>query len=69
MNYRIAGTDVDVEFFERNTPVVLEVLLNLHLYIVAREVSAELIAIGAELIGNDGKEYLDRQCSTHAEIG
>jgi hypothetical protein len=52
---RIAGANVEVELVERDAAVVFEVLLDLDLDVVAREVTAKLIAIRAELVGN-GRE-------------
>jgi hypothetical protein len=59
MDDRIAGTDVGVEFVERAGAEVLEILLDLHFGIVAREVAAKLFAIVLEFIGNTGDENLD----------
>ena len=52
--------DIDVELVERVAAEVFEVLLHLHFDIVPREVGAQLIAIGAELIRNGREKNLHR---------
>jgi len=44
--------DVDIELVERVAAEILEILLHLHFDIVPREVGAELVAIGAEIVGS-----------------
>ena len=45
---------------------VLEILLHLHFDIVPREVGAELVAIGAEFVGNSREKDFDRHWRTPA---
>ena len=60
MHDGVAMGDVDVELVERVAAEVLEVLLHLHCDIVPREVMDELIAIGAELVGNGRNQCVFR---------
>ena len=60
MHDAIAMRDIDVELVERVAAEVLEVLLHLHFDVVPREVGAELIAIGAELVGDRRQKDLHR---------
>jgi hypothetical protein len=53
---RVASLDVEVELVERDAAVVLEILLDLHLHIVAREIVAKLIAVIAKFIRHRGQE-------------
>ena len=55
MHNGVAVTDVKVKLPERDRTVILEVFLNLHLYIMAREIAPELISIVAKFVGNSRK--------------
>jgi hypothetical protein len=65
MNHRVTGGDADIEFVEDAEAEILEVLLDLHFDIVAREVMAKLVAVGAEFIGNAGDENADGHGRPH----
>jgi hypothetical protein len=60
VNDRVASGDVGVELVQRDRAEVLEVLLDLHLDIVAREVRAQSIAVVAKLVRNRRQENPDR---------
>ena len=60
MHDAVAMRDIDVEFIENAAPEVLEVLLDRHFDVVPREVGAEQIAIGAELVGDRRQKDLHR---------
>jgi hypothetical protein len=68
MNDRVAGADVDVEHVERDDALVLEIFLDFHFHVIAREVVANLVAIGAELVGNARDENLDGHDSPTAVV-
>jgi hypothetical protein len=50
MHDGVATRDVEIDLVQRDAAMVLEVLLDLHLDVVARQVTAEQVAIVAELI-------------------
>ncbi|MGA2493178.1 MAG: hypothetical protein ABSF67_09535 [Roseiarcus sp.] len=60
MHDAVAMRDIDVEFVERVAAEVDKVLLHLHFDVGPREVGAELIAIGAELVGHRREKDLHR---------
>ena len=60
MNHGIADADVKVEFVERRAAIIVEILLDLDLDIVAREVASQLISVTTEFVRNGRKENLDR---------
>jgi hypothetical protein len=59
MHHGVAMGDVDIELVERVAAEVLEILLHLYFDVVPREVGAELVAIGAEFVGNSREKNLD----------
>jgi hypothetical protein len=68
MNHGVAIGDIDVELVERVAAEVLEILLHLHFDIVPREISAELIAIDAKLVGNGREKNLHGQGCAHNKL-
>src|SRR6516164_9522249 len=60
VHHRVAMGDVDVELVERVAAETLEVLLNLHLDIMPRQVAAQLITVEAKLVGDRREKDADR---------
>jgi hypothetical protein len=69
IHYRVAVTDVGIELVERVAAERLEILLNLHLDIVPRQIETQLVAISAEFIGNRRKKDADRHARTTQNSG
>src|SRR5580704_10218069 len=59
MDNQVAARDVAIELFQRDVTVVLEVLLDLHLDVVPREIAAKLLTIVAEFVCYGGEKNPD----------
>jgi hypothetical protein len=65
MDHRVALADVNIVVRDGRQAGILEVLLDEHFHIVAPELGAKPVAIGAEFVGNTGNENLDGHSRPH----
>ena len=63
MHDRVAMRDIDIELVECVAAKPLEIFLNFYLDIVPCQIGTQLIAIGAEFIGNRRKKDADRHAA------
>ena len=52
MHHRVAMGDINIQLVERVAAKPLEILLNLHRYIVPCQIMAQLVAVAAKFVGN-----------------